>query len=99
MKRREAEQIGDLIRRAIRAAGSEATYDGHRICYLWPEVVGPAINRFTTARWISRNELHVVISSGPVKNEVAFMADAIINRLNKIAGMSENPRISRLIVH
>lgn len=99
MKRRDPIQIGDLIRQSIEASGSSANYDAQRICYLWPEAVGPTINRFTTARWIVRDELHVTIAGGPVKNELSFMAESILARLNELAGFPSPPPVRRLIIH
>lgn len=99
MKRRQAIQIGELIRQAIEDSGSTVTYQGQRICYLWPEAVGPTINRFTTERWVHRDELHVRIASGAVKSEVAMMSEAILLRLNELAGMTANPVIRRIIIH
>lgn len=99
MKRRKAIQIGELIDRAIEASGSKDAFNGQRICYLWPEAVGPTINRFTTERWIQHDELHVRITSAPIKNELTFLSEAIVSRLNELAGMKNNPVIRRLIIH
>ncbi len=96
MKRREAEQIGDLIRRAVESAGVAERFDAQKVCYLWPEVVGPTINRFTTRRWVINDEMHVAIASGPLKTELAYMAVGIANRLNELAGRHV---ISKLIIH
>ncbi len=100
MKRHNAIPVGQLIRQFIEASGSAATYDAQRICYLWPEAVGPTINRFTTARWVDRDTLHVTIASGAVKSELTFMSAAIVDRLNSLAGSPPaSPIITRLIIH
>ena len=99
MKRQNAVQIGELIRKAIEEAGSTDTFNAQRLCHLWPEAVGPTINRFTTARWVTRNELHVRVASAPMKNELSFMANAIMERLNQLAGTSDNPKITKLVIH
>lgn len=99
MKRRDAIQIGDLIQLSIREAGTTDAYDAGQICYLWPEVVGPTINRFTTARWVVRDELHVTIAGGVVKSELAFISQAIIDRLNTLAGKENAPVVRRLVIH
>lgn len=99
MKRTEAIQVGDLIARLIEQSGSTATYEAQRVCFLWPEVVGPTVNRLTTARWINRDEMHVCIASGVVKSELTFMADSIVGHLNRLAGATSNPVIRRLIIH
>lgn len=99
MKRKDAIQIGEIIRQAIEESGNKSTYDAQHICYLWPEAVGPTINRYTTARWVHHDELHVVIASGVVKSEIAFMSDAIMARLHELAGMEDNPVVRRIVVH
>ena len=99
MKRRNAIQIGELIRQAIEDSGSTNTYNSQNICYLWPEAVGPTINRYTTERWIHHDELHVRIASSSIKNELSFLTDAILQRLNELAGTTANPVIRRLIIH
>ncbi len=96
MKRRDPLPIGALIARAIEASGSTDTYRRQQACYLWSEDVGPTINRATVRRWIVRDELHVVISSGPVKNELSFMASGIVDAINQALGTS---LISRLVIH
>lgn len=96
MKRNEPIRIGDLIRRTIEKAGVAETFDGQKICYLWPEVVGPTINRYTTRRWVTRDELHVAIASGPLKTEMAFMAEGIVKQLNELAGRTV---ITKMIIH
>ena len=99
MKRRDAIRIGDLIRKSIEEAGNTDTFNSQNICYLWPEAVGPTINRYTTERWVRRDELHVRIASASIKNEISFLSDNIIKRLNELAGTTENPPIRRLIIH
>ena len=86
MKRREAEQVGDIIARAIAASGAGEAYDNQRLCYLWPEVVGPLINRHTTRRWVDNGTLHVAISSATLKNELTFHRATLIRHLNEAAG-------------
>ena len=99
MKRRSAILIGELIQKAIKESGNSITYEGQRICYLWPEAVGPTINRYTTERWVQRDELHVRIASASIKNELTFLSDSIMKRLNELGGMSDNPVVRRLIIH
>ena len=99
MKRQEPIRIGELIRKAIANSGSTETYNAQKVCYLWAEAVGPAINRYTTARWVKNDELHVTIASGVVKNEVSFNTETILRRLNDLAGTSENPPIRKIVVH
>ncbi|MDE7125832.1 MAG: DUF721 domain-containing protein [Muribaculaceae bacterium] len=96
MQRREAESVGDIIKRAIESSGAAEAYDNQRICYLWPEVVGHLINRHTTRRWVESGTLHVVITSASLKNELAFHRQTLISHLNKAAGRDV---INNIIFH
>ena len=96
MKRRYPIRVDSIIRQAIEASGQQSDFDRHKACYVWSEIVGPTINRLTTRRWIDRDELHVVIASGPLKTELSFMADTIVRRINEAVGSNV---ISRLKIH
>lgn len=96
MKRRYPELVGDIIQKAIAESGNTQTFQSQHIVYLWPEVVGPTINRFTTSRWMVRDELHVVIASASLKTELAFMSPHIIDELNRLAGTDI---LRRLVIH
>ena len=71
-------------------------YDLQRVCTLWPEIVGPTINRFTTRRWIDRDVLHVAISSAALRNDLMFHRERLIAHLNRAAGKNI---ISNIIFH
>ncbi len=96
MKRHYPEHISTVINRAIEDSGATETFRRQRVCYLWTEIVGPTINRVTVRRWTERDELHVVIASGPVKNELAFMRSRLVEALNKAVGAQV---ISNIIIH
>ncbi len=96
MKRHYPEHISAVISKAIEASGATDTFRRQRACYMWTEVVGPTINRMTVRRWIERDELHVVIASGPLKNELSFMSSSIVKSINEAIGTE---LISRLIIH
>lgn len=86
MKKTEAEQVGDIIRRYIAMSGNQDAFDRGKVCYLWPEVVGPGVNRYTVRRWVDGDTLHVVISSASLKNELMFLKSALVEKLNAAAG-------------
>ena len=96
MKKREALSIGEIIRRAIEQTGKSDEFDRQQACFLWSEIVGPAINRQTTRRWIDRDTLHVTIASAARKNELLFLAPALVDRINSAVG---RPVITQIIIH
>lgn len=96
MKRSEPEQIGVIIKRVVDELGLTDTMDCQRACYLWPEVVGPGINRYTLRRRVEGSVLHVYISSAPLRNELTFMRSRIIASLNALIGRDV---ITDIIIH
>lgn len=96
MKRTEPQRVDKIIQQAIDLSGTRQTYNDQQASYLWPEIVGQAINRKTTRRWVDRGELHVCIASASLKNELAYMATSIINRINKTIGTTV---ITKIVFH
>ncbi len=96
MKRSEPLTVGQIIDQALSQAGSRDTYLQQQACFLWTEVVGPAFNRYTTRRLVDRDELHVWLSSGSVKNELRYLAPQIIATINRNLG---SPVLTKLIIH
>ena len=52
MKRTEAMTVGDIIDKLLREDNIDRQFDEQKAVYLWPEVVGQGINRYTTSRWV-----------------------------------------------
>lgn len=96
MKKREPQLVSDIIQTAIDRSGTRQAYEQQHICYLWPEVVGPSINRYTTRRWVEHDELHVCIASASLKSELSFLASSLVQRLNAAAGRQV---ITKIIFH
>lgn len=86
MKRPEPKLIADIIKEKLMTDGIESKFNEQRVLYLWQEVVGPGVNRYTTRRFIDRSVLHLYISSASLKNELSFMRPRLIDALNKAVG-------------
>ena len=96
MKRSEAHSIKDIIDAALNDSGISSTINEQRLCYLWPEVVGQSINRYTSRRYIENGVLHVYITSAPLKNELLFHRAKLVEELNKAIGKNV---ITNIILH
>ena len=96
MRKSEAESIGSLINRYIAESGNSDAFDRGKICFLWPEIVGPGVNRHTVRRWVDGDMLHVVITSAALKNELMFLRSELTRRLNEAAGANV---ISNIVIH
>lgn len=96
MKRSEPMRVDAIIRQALEASGTTETFNAQQASYLWPEIVGPTINRHTTRRWVDRGELHVCITSAALKNELSFVAATLVQRINKAVGADV---ITKIVFH
>ena len=74
MKRTEAMTVGDIIDKLLREDNINHQFDEQKAVYLWPEVVGQGINRYTTSRWVKNGVLRGVLAS-PALLAVIPMAD------------------------
>lgn len=86
MKRRDPVSLKDIIDQVLDDDSIRDAARAQRLCYLWPEVVGPGINRYTTRRLIEGRTLHVYISSAPLKNELQFHRSRLVELLNQATG-------------
>lgn len=96
MKRTDPRLFGDIFNEAMSRVGLSDTYDQQRASYLWSEVVGPTVNRFTTRRYIADGVLHVYISSAPLKSELSFLADSLRDRINQAVGRQV---VKSIVIH
>lgn len=86
MKRTYPRLLGDIVAEALKSAGLENTEREHRAAYLWSEVVGPGINRYTVRRYVDHGVMHVYLSSPALKNELSFHRSRLIEAINAAVG-------------
>lgn len=96
MKRREAQSIQQIIEDALSQGDMSHAIQEQRACYLWPEIVGQGINRYTTRRFVENGRLHVFISSGPLKNELSYHRSRLIETINHTIGADV---IHEIVIH
>ncbi len=96
MKKYEAMSVADIIQQAISSTGNRDEYHKQQVCFLWGEVVGPYINKFTMRRFISGTVMHVYLSSAILKSELSFQKQALVQKLNSLAGKEV---ITDLFIH
>lgn len=86
MKRTDPEHIATIVDKLLEKQGVTNLFNEQRLCYLWPEIVGPGINRLTTRRFVDRGVLHVFLTSAVLKNELSFQRQSLVEALNKAVG-------------
>ena len=86
MKRTEAETVGDIITRLLKAESLEQKFDEQRVAAMWKDVVGQGINRYTVNRSVRNGVLYVTISSAPLRNELMMNRSRLVSRINDFMG-------------
>ena len=86
MKRTDPKHIAGIIDEAMERAGLTEGLNAQKAAAAWIDVVGPAINRYTTRRYVSGGVLHVYLTSAPLKNELSFNRDRLISAINRVGG-------------
>lgn len=86
MKRSDPKQIASIIDEAMARTGLTDTLNEQRAAASWIDVVGPAINRYTSRRYVDKGVMHVYMTSAPLKNELSFNREKLINAINRAVG-------------
>lgn len=87
MKRTEPKSFAEIFDENMARAGASDTMARHQACFLWPEIVGPGINKYTYKRYVDNTGcLHVYVSSAPLKNELSYMRSQLVEQINKAVG-------------
>lgn len=86
MKQTHPKLVGEIVAEALKQAGLEDAEREHRAAYLWSEVVGPGINRYTVRRYVDHGVMHVYMSSPALKNELSFHRRRLVEAINAAVG-------------
>lgn len=86
MRRNDAEQIGEMIRKFFRQSGLESPLNEYRLVQAWREVVGPAISRYTSNLYIKNQILYVYLTSSVLRQELMMGREMLVRSLNQQVG-------------
>ena len=86
MRRNNAEQIGDVIRKFFRQNGLESPLNEYRLVQAWDDMVGPAIARYTDNLYIKNQTLYVHLTSAVLRQELMMARELLIKNLNRAVG-------------
>jgi len=86
MKRRNAVEIGELIRQYLRAEGLETPLNEYRIIQSWGVIAGPAIQKYTGEIFVKNSILNVKIKSPALRQNLNMNRTALAQRLNEHVG-------------
>lgn len=86
MRKRNTEQLGEVIQQFMRLNGIETPYNQYRLIQSWSAVMGEGISRYTGNIFIKNQTLHVQIISPAVKQNLLMEHRSIARRLNEYVG-------------
>ncbi len=86
MRRNNAEQIGEMIRKFFRQNGLESPLNEYRLVQAWKEVVGPAVAKYTSNLYIKNQILYVHLTSAVLRQELMMGRDILVRNLNEKVG-------------
>lgn len=96
MKRTEPISIKQLIDKVMLESDTREAMMQQRASYLWTEVVGAGVNRFTFRRYVDKGVLHVYITSASLKNDLGFLRQNIVKEINSRLGAEV---LSDIVIH
>lgn len=86
MKRKNAEQIGQLIQQYLRRECLETPLNEQRLLASWSEVLGPAMAAYTREIYIRNQVLYVHLSSAVLRQELMMGREMLVRSLNRKVG-------------
>lgn len=86
MQRTEAQQLGDIINTFMKKQHLDVRMLEQQASYIWPDIVGYGINRYTIARSVSGGIMTIRMSSSTLRNELMMHRSTLIARLNEALG-------------
>lgn len=86
MKRKNEETLKTVINRMLKAYGLEEGYFKTLLINSWPVVMGKMVNAKTSDLKIKNKVLYVKMTSAPLKQELSYGKQKIVNMLNEHVG-------------
>lgn len=86
MRRNDAEQIGEMIRKFFRQNGLESPLNEYRLVQAWKDMVGPVISKYTSNLYIKNQILYVHLTSSVLRQELMMGRDILVRNLNERVG-------------
>lgn len=88
MKKRNAEElsIGDVLKEFVQSNKLDKGLKQVQVVDAWNELMGPAIEKYTTQVKLDREKLYVQLSSSVLREELSYGKQKIIKLMNEELG-------------
>ena len=78
--------LQDAIQQFLQKSRLKSGIQALRIEDVWEEIMGKTIAKYTDKIQLINNTLHITSSVAPLKNELLYQTDKIIERINEALG-------------
>ena len=85
-RNKSEERLSDTIGDFINQDKIKPKYFQTSIISVWKELMGEMVAGYTSSIKVSGNKLILVITSGPLKHELAYNKDKLIQKINERMG-------------
>lgn len=86
MIRKKEQKLESLIQQFMRQQGLETPLNEYRAVQAWPDIVGPAIARYTGQIFIRNSILYVQIRSAALRENLTHQRTLLAQRVNSLVG-------------
>lgn len=86
MKRTHPESIGNIIEQLMQEEQLDTQLYEYRASALWPQVVGPGVNRYTVSRDVRQGVMYIRLSSAVLRQELMMGRSLLVKRINEMLG-------------
>ena len=86
IRKKNEEKLSDTLGDYINLDRIKPKFHQVSINMVWKELMGDMVDRYTTSIKVSSNKLIIGISSGPLKHELAYSKDKLIEMINEKMG-------------
>jgi predicted nucleic acid-binding Zn ribbon protein len=83
MKKSNEQGIGDAIKQLFKVYRLDEKVAEVQIKEIWGKIMGVSIKNYTTKMHLNKGVLTIYIESAPLKQDLKFSKDTIIQRINE----------------
>lgn len=83
MRRREAEEVGNIVPQLLREIGLETPLNEWRAVEAWPEIVGKRVAATTDSVRIYNQVMYVKIRSAAMRNNMFMQRSQLVKKINE----------------
>lgn len=86
MKRQDAEQIGDVLRRALETQGLTSKLDETKAVAIWPKIIGQHIAELCSRPWVDKGRMTIYVKNASLKHELNMNRSSLVKLINESLG-------------